>query len=81
MRVIGDAQHLAQVVLRLDALRASRCGSHAAMLPSTLALHLTGVGMAEVEVPLHIGFVTFPTMTHSGHIWPIVTEDVQGRCM
>ena len=51
------------------------------MLPSTLALHLTGVGMAEVEVPLHIGFVTFPTMTHSGHIWPIVTEDVQGRCM
>jgi hypothetical protein len=78
MRVIGNAQHLAQVVLRLDALEL--CGADH-MLPSTLALHLMGVGMAELEVPLHIVFVTFPTMTHSGHIWPIVTEDVQGRCM
>jgi hypothetical protein len=51
------------------------------MLASILALSRMGVGMVELEVPLHILFVTFQAMKCSGHAWPIVTEDLQDRCM
>lgn len=51
------------------------------MLASILALSRMGVGMVELEVPLHILFVTFQAMKRSGHVWPIVSEDVQDRCM
>lgn len=51
------------------------------MLASILALPRMGVGMVELEVPLHILLVTFQAMKRSGHAWPIVTEDVQDRCM
>jgi hypothetical protein len=51
------------------------------MLASILALSRMGVGMVELEVPLHILFVTFQAMKRSGHAWPIATEDLQDRCM
>ena len=51
------------------------------LLASILALSRMGVGLVELEVPLHILFVTFQAMKRSGHVWPIVTEDVQDRCM
>ena len=51
------------------------------LLASILALPRMGVGMVELEVPLHILFVTFQAMKRSGHVWPIVSEDVQDRCM
>jgi hypothetical protein len=51
------------------------------LLASILALPRMGVGMVELEVPLHILFVTFQTMKRSGHEWPIVSEDVQDRCL
>jgi hypothetical protein len=51
------------------------------MLASILALSRIGVGMVELEVPLHILFVTFQAMKRSGHAWPVVTEDLQDRCM
>jgi hypothetical protein len=51
------------------------------MLASILALPRMGVGMVELEVPLNILFVTFQAMKRSGHAWPIVTEDLQDRCM
>jgi hypothetical protein len=51
------------------------------MLASILALPRMGVGMVELEVPLHILLVTFQAMKRSGHAWPIVSEDVQDRCM
>ena len=51
------------------------------MLASILALPRMGVGMVELEVPLHILFVTFQAMKRSGHAWPIVSEDLQDRCM
>jgi hypothetical protein len=51
------------------------------LLASILALPRMGVGMVELEVPLHILLVTFQAMKHSGHVWPIVTEDVQDGCM
>jgi hypothetical protein len=51
------------------------------MLASILALSRMGVGMVELEVPLHILFVTFQAMKRSGHAWPVATEDLQDRCM
>jgi hypothetical protein len=51
------------------------------MLASVLALPRMGVGMVQLEVPLHILFVTFQAMKLSGHAWPIVTEDIQDKCM
>jgi hypothetical protein len=51
------------------------------LLASILALPRMGVGLVELEVALHILFVSFLAMKRSGHVWPIVTEDVQDRCM
>lgn len=51
------------------------------MLASVLALSRMGVGLVELEVPLHILFVTFQAMKRSGHAWPIVTEELQDQCM
>jgi hypothetical protein len=51
------------------------------LLASILALPRMGVGMVELEVPLHILFVTFQAMKRSGHAWPIVTEELQDLCM
>lgn len=51
------------------------------MLASILALSRMGVGMVELEVPLHIFFVTYQAMKRSGHAWPLVTEAVQETCM
>jgi len=51
------------------------------LLASILALPRMGVDMAQLEVPLHILLVTFQAMKRSGHAWPIVSEDVQDRCL
>ena len=42
------------------------------MLASVLALPRMGVGMVELEVPLHILLVTFQAMKRSGRAWPVV---------
>ena len=51
------------------------------MLASILVLQRMGVGLVELEVPLHILLVTFQAMKLSGRAWPIVTEDIQEGCM
>ena len=51
------------------------------LLASVLVLPRMGVSMVELEVPLHILFVTFQAMKHSGHTWPVISEDVQDRNM
>jgi len=51
------------------------------LLASILVLQRMGVGMAQLEVPLHILLVTFQAMKLSGRAWPIVTEDIQEGCM
>ena len=40
-----------------------------------------GVGMVELEVPLHILLVTFQAMKRSGRAWPVVSEEVQEICL
>ena len=51
------------------------------MLAAFLALPGMGVDMAQLEVALHILFVTFQAMKISGHQWPLVTEDIQDGCL
>ncbi|MDE2367383.1 MAG: hypothetical protein KGN16_00295 [Burkholderiales bacterium] len=51
------------------------------MLASILALPRMGVDMTQLEVALHVLFVTFQAMKLSGHSWPLVTEDIQDGCM
>lgn len=51
------------------------------LLASILALPRMGIGMVELEVPLHILLVTFQAMKRSGHAWPLVAEAVQETCM
>jgi hypothetical protein len=51
------------------------------LLASVLALPRMGVGMVQLEVPLHILLVTFQAMKLSGLAWPIVSEDMQETCM
>jgi hypothetical protein len=51
------------------------------MLASVLALPRMGADMAQVEVALHILFVSFEAMKRSGHAWPVITEDIQDGCL
>ena len=51
------------------------------MLASILVLPQMGVDMAQLEVVLHVLFVTFQAMKLSGHPWPLITEDIQDGCL
>lgn len=51
------------------------------LLASILALPRMGVDMVQLEVPLHILFVTFQAMKLCGRAWPLVTEDIQEGCL
>lgn len=51
------------------------------MLAAMLVLPRMGVVMEQVEVALHVLFVTFQAMKLSGHQWPLVTEDIQDGCL
>ena len=51
------------------------------MLASILVLPQMGVDMAQLEVALHILFVTFQSMKLSCYPWPLITEDIQDGCL
>lgn len=51
------------------------------LLASILVLPNMGVDMLTLEVPLHILFAAFQAMKLSGHTWPLISEDVQDRCL
>lgn len=51
------------------------------MLASILTLPRMGVDMAQLEVAMHVLFVTFQAMKLSGHQWPLITEDIQDGCL
>ena len=57
------------------------CAQQPNLLASILVLHNMGVDLLTLEVPLHILLVTFQAMKHSGHTWPLISEDVQDRCL
>ncbi len=51
------------------------------MLASILASLRMEVGMAQLDVALHILLVTFQAMNLSGHPLSLVTEDIQVGCL
>ena len=51
------------------------------LLASILALPRMGVDVVQLEVPLHILFVTFQAMKLSRRAWLLVTEDIQEGCL
>jgi hypothetical protein len=51
------------------------------LLASILVLHRMGATLKDIEVPLHVLFVAHQAMKTCGHIWPVITEDIQDVCM
>lgn len=51
------------------------------LLASILVLPNMGVAVLTLEVPLHILLVAFQAMKLSGHTWPLISENVQERCL
>jgi hypothetical protein len=48
---------------------------------SVLVLPRYGATLAQTEVVLNVLLVFFEAMKCSGEIWPVITEDVQDRCL
>lgn len=51
------------------------------ILTSIPVLSRMGVGMAQLELVLHILLFAFPAMQLSSHQWPTITEDNEGGCL
>jgi hypothetical protein len=48
---------------------------------SVLVLPRYGATLAQTEVVLNLLFVFFEAMKRSGEVWPVITEEVQERCL
>lgn len=48
---------------------------------SVLVLHRYGATLEQIEVVLNLLFVFYEAMRASGRAWPIISEDVQDRCL
>jgi hypothetical protein len=56
-----------------------RCQPH--LLASVLVLERMGVSMSQLEVPIYLLLVSYQAIKASGLQWPLITEDVQERCL
>ena len=48
---------------------------------SVLALQRCGASLEQIEVVLNLLFVFYEAMRASGRTWPVISEDVQDRCL
>jgi hypothetical protein len=51
------------------------------LLASVLVLHRMGVTMPQLDVAVDILLVTYLAMKTSGHPWPVISEQLQERCL
>jgi hypothetical protein len=51
------------------------------LLASVLVLERMGVSLQQLEVPIYILMVAYQAIKASGLNWPLITEDVQERCL
>jgi len=51
------------------------------LLASILVLHRMGVSMAQLDVPVNILLVAYQAMKMTGHRWPVISEQIQERCL
>jgi hypothetical protein len=48
---------------------------------SVLVLHRCGATIEQMEVVLNLLFVFYEAIKMSGRVWPVISEDVQERCL
>lgn len=51
------------------------------LLYSVIVLHRFGVTLEQIEVLLDLLLVFHMAMKNSSHTWPLITEDLQDRCL
>ena len=51
------------------------------LLASVLALQRFGATLPQIEVALHVLLVAYQAIKTSGHVWPVISEDTQERCL
>jgi hypothetical protein len=51
------------------------------LLASVLVQHRMGASLEQVDVLIHILLVAWQAMKTSGHVWPVVSEEMQERCL
>ena len=51
------------------------------LLGSVIVLRRMGASDAQIGIALHVLFVAWLAMKHSGQQWPVISEDVQDLCM
>ena len=51
------------------------------LLASVLVLERMGTSLQQLEVPIYILMVAYQAIKASGLNWPLITEDVQERCL
>jgi hypothetical protein len=80
---------LAQAAVAVDAMgQAERVGladeifAHQPnLLASVLVLQRMGASLQQMDVPVHILLVAYQAMKLSGHVWPLISEDIQDSCL
>ncbi|ABM39897.1 hypothetical protein [Polaromonas naphthalenivorans] len=50
------------------------------LLASVLAQQQFGASLEQIEVLLKVLLVSYRAMENSGHVWPVVSEEMQERC-
>lgn len=50
------------------------------LLASVLAQQQFGASLEQIEVLLNVLLVSYRAMKNSGHVWPVVSEEMQERC-
>lgn len=50
------------------------------LLASVLAQQQFGASLEQIEVVLNLLLVSYHDMKNSGHVWPVVSEEMQERC-
>lgn len=51
------------------------------LLASVLVLQRMGAGYPQIDVVLNLLLVIYQAMKISGHIWPVISEETQERCL
>lgn len=84
-----SSQHLVRAVLRVqrmdlqarERLADEIHGKQPHLLYSVVVLHKLGASLQQIEVVLELLLVLHEAMKASGKAWPLISEQVQDRCM
>ena len=88
-KALISSRNLVDAVLRVERMSFTECERladevHARqpnLFYSVLVLQRYGATLVQIEVVLNLLLVFFEAMKISGSIWPVISEDVQERCL